>query len=116
MATRYANFGARETTVSSAARTTNGDTGISDGWGLVKTLRLQLAVTAVSGTGPTLDVVIEDTLDGTNWHQVGAFAQRTSTGAVALDITNPFTDRIRVRWTVGGTAPSFTFSVITYYE
>jgi hypothetical protein len=75
-------------------------------------LRFQLNVTAASGTSPTLDVVVEDTLDGTNWNTVGTFAQRTAAGRQVIDITSPFSGRLRVRWTIGGTAPSFTFSVV----
>jgi hypothetical protein len=75
-------------------------------------LRFQLNVTAASGTSPTLDVVVEDTLDGTNWNTVGTFAQRTAAGRQVIDITSPFSGRLRVRWTIGGTSPSFTFSVV----
>jgi hypothetical protein len=78
-------------------------------------MRAQLAVTAASGTTPTLDVVIEDTLDGTNWNSVATFTQKTAAAVQAVDITSvAFSDRLRVRWTVGGTTPSFTFSVLIY--
>jgi hypothetical protein len=33
-------------------------------------------VTAASGTIPTLNVVIEDTLDGTNWFVIGTSRRR----------------------------------------
>ncbi len=105
-----------ETLVASGARTTNGDSGWIDGFGPAKTLRVQLDVTAFAGTSPTLDVVIEDTLDGTNANVLGTFAQRVGTGREVLNITIPFAERIRVRWTIGGTAPSFTFSVLAYLD
>lgn len=95
-------------------RTASGDSGAVAGFGDKTTLRAQLNITAVAGTAPTLDVVIEDTLDGTNWNTIGTFAQRTAAGRQVVDITSPFTDRLRVRWTLGGTAPSFTFSVLGY--
>lgn len=108
--------GVVDTLVASAARTASGDSGTLDGWGVPSTLRIQLDVTAAAGTGPTLDVVIEDTLDGINWNTVATFAQKTAAGREVLNVTAPFSDRLRVRWTVGGTAPSFTFSVTAYSE
>lgn len=105
-------IGQRETPVASAARTASGDSGAQYGYGPAGTIRAQLNVTAASGTSPTLDVVIEDTLDGsTNWNVVGTFAQKTATGREVIDITTPFSDQLRVRWTIGGTTPSFTFAV-----
>jgi hypothetical protein len=100
-----------ETPVASAARTTTGNSGILTNFGSFKTIRAQLDVTAASGTTPTLDVVIEDTLDGVNFNTIGTFTQRTSAGRQVIDITTPFSDSVRIRWTIGGTTPSFTFSV-----
>jgi hypothetical protein len=108
--------GVVDTLVPSAARTASGDTGALTGWGVPSTARVQLDVTAAAGTSPTLGVVVEDTLDGTNWNPVGIFAQRVGAGREVLTLSTPFTDRMRVRWTVGGTAPSFTFSVLAYSE
>lgn len=111
-----ANPGVVDTLVASAARTASGDSGVLSGWGVPETLRAQLTVTASAGTSPTLDVVIEDTLDGDNWFVVGTFAQKAAGGSEVINITGPFSDRIRVRWTIGGTSPSFTFSVLAYSE
>lgn len=97
--------------LASAARTATGNSQTISGLGPAKTLRVQLDVTAASGTSPTLDVVIEDTLDGTNFNTIGTFTQKTAAGRQVVDITSPFADRIRVRYTIGGTGPSFTFSV-----
>lgn len=97
--------------VASAARTTSGDSGPLAGYGPAQTLRAQLNVTAISGTAATLDAVIEDTLDGTNWNVVGTFAQRVNVSREVINITTPFSDRLRVRWTIGGTTPSVTFAV-----
>jgi hypothetical protein len=74
-------------------------------------MRAQLNVTAASGTTPTLDVVIEDSIDGTNWNVVGTFAQKVTTGREAINVTVPFANNLRVRWTIAGTTPSFTFAV-----
>ena len=97
--------------IASGARTTSGAGSTVGQVGNVKTIRAQLAVTARSGTTPTLDVVIQDTLDGTNWNTIGTFAQKTATGTEVINITIPFSNRIRVSYTVGGVTPSFTFSV-----
>lgn len=108
--------GVVDTIVASAARTSSGDSGTLTGWGVPTTARVQLDVTAVAGTAPTLDVVLEDTLDGTNWNVVATFAQKTVAGREVVNVTSPFSDRLRARWTVGGTTPSFTFSVLVYSE
>lgn len=103
--------GERETPVASGARTTSGDSGALTGFGPASSIRAQLDVSAVSGVTPTLDVVIEDTLDGTNWNTIGTFVQKTATGREVINITGAFSDRLRVRWTIGGATPSFTFKV-----
>ncbi len=95
-----------------ATRTASGDSGLFWGYGPASTLRVQLNVTAASGT-PTLDVVIEDSVDmGATWNVIGTFAQKTGAGREVINVLSPFADRIRARWTLGGTTPSFTFSVI----
>lgn len=108
--------GSNDVLVASAARTVSGDSGPLTGFGPAQVLRAQLDVTAASGTSPTLDVVIEDTIDGTTWNTVGAFAQKVAAGREVVNIASPFTDRLRVRWTVGGVSSSFTFSVAAYSE
>jgi hypothetical protein len=108
-----ANPGVTETLVASAARTASGDSGPLIGWGVPSAARVQLDVTAASGT---LDVVVEDTIDGTNWNVAGTFAQKAAIGREVINLATPFTDRLRVRWTIGGTTPSFTFSVMAYSE
>lgn len=109
--TDYGWTGQTEEVVASAARTTSGNSDVLGGYGPPKTIRAQLDVTAVAGVAPTLDVVVEDTLDGTNFNIVGTFAQKVATGREVINITTPFAERLRVRWTIGGTSPSFTFSV-----
>lgn len=99
----------------SEARTASGSSPESAGLDL-STLRVQLDVTAASGTTPTLDLVIEDTIDGTNWNTIAAFAQKTGPGREVVNVTSPFTSRIRARWTVAGTTPSFTFTVLAHAE
>lgn len=97
------------TPVASAARTTSGNSGTLDAesFGVASLL---LDVTAASGTTPTLNVTVEESDDGTTWRQVGTFAQKTavSNERKSFAISAP---KYRVTWTIGGTTPSFTFSV-----
>lgn len=103
---------AEDELVPSAARTASGDSGeLTGSYDEATTLRVQLNVTAVAGTAPTLDVLLEDTVDGANWNAVGTFSQKTAVARDVINITTPFARRLRVRWTVAGTTPSFTFAV-----
>ncbi len=95
----------------SAARTVSGNSDPQTGYGRAHRLIAELNVTAVEGTSPTLDVVIEDTLDGTNWNTIGSFTQKRGADREVLRLAHPFTDRLRARWMIGGTTPSFTFAV-----
>lgn len=104
-------IGWNEQLVPSAARTTSGNSGIITGYGPATALRVQLNVTAASGTSPTLNVVVEDSLDGTTFNTIGTFAQKTAVSREVINITTPFSDRLRVTWTIAGTTPSFTFVV-----
>lgn len=101
-----------DTLVASAARTTSGESAVLSGFDDADTLRAQLNVTAASGTTPSLTVLIEDTLDGTNWNTVGSFSAKTAAGREVINASGPFANDIRVRWTITGTTPSFTFSVV----
>lgn len=111
MPTRQAGGYQEDVLVASAARTTSSDSGIIDGYGQAATLRVALNVTAATGTTPNLAVVVEDTLDGTVFFPIATFVAKTATGTEIINVTSPFANRIRVRWTITGTTPSFTFSV-----
>lgn len=105
------------TLVASGAKTTSSSSTVLEIGDVVNKMRVQLECTARSGTNPTLDVVIEDTVDGTSYNTIGTFTQLTNTGRQVIDITGVFTNRVRARWTIGGTAtPTFTFSVVAYAE
>lgn len=99
----------------SAARTTTGSVAatVDD---LGDTVSVFVAVTAVSGTTPTLDISIEWSPDGTTW--AGADTPDTFTQITAVkNVVKSFTDKakfFRVVWTIAGTTPSFTFSVLAY--
>lgn len=108
--------GINETSVLSAARTASGNSGVIGGWGYVSTIRAQLDIVAASGTTPNIVVTVEDTLDDTNWNTVGTFAAATTAGREVINITAPFSEKIRFSWAITGTAPSFTFSINVYSE
>ncbi len=96
--------------IESLTRTTNGNSDnmrTSSG----ETIRCQLNITGATGTTPTLNVLVEDTLDGTNYNTIGTFAQKTAAGREVISITTPFSETLRVSWAIAGTNPSFTFSV-----
>lgn len=108
--------GSTEVSVPSAARTTTGNSGLIPGYGPARQLRAQLDVTAASGTTPNLAVLVEDTLDGTNWNPIITFAAKTAAGREVVNSSIAFSDTLRVSWTITGTTPSFTFSVVISAE
>lgn len=73
---------------------------------------VNIPVTVVSGTSPTLDVVVQESDDtGVNWFDVYHFPRITATGSYRSPKL-PFTgNRIRYVQTVGGTTPSFTRAI-----
>ncbi len=74
-------------------------------------LVVTLNVSAASGTTPTLDVKLQHSPDGTQWADLGtAFAQKTAAGLETKAFTG-LHGYVRVSYTIGGTTPSFTFSV-----
>lgn len=107
---------ATQVPVPSAAQTASGSSAAVAGYAGAKTLRAQLNVTAMSGTSPTLNVVVEDSLDGSNWNTVGTFAAKTAPGREVINVTTPFADQVRVSWAIGGTTPSATFDVVVFDE
>lgn len=70
-------------------------------------------VTAVSGTNPTMDVVVQESPDnGTNWVDVYHFPRITATGTyVSPQIPATHGTRYRYVQTIGGTTPSFTRAI-----
>jgi hypothetical protein len=70
-------------------------------------------VTAVSGTNPTLDVVVQESDDsGTNWYDIYHFPRITATGQYRSPLIPLTGNRIRYVRTIGGTGtPSFTNAV-----
>lgn len=76
-----------------------------------RTVVATLDVDAASGTTPALDVTLETSADGATWRTLGTFAQKTAAGVERKSF--PGADRfVRATWTIAGTTPSFTFSVV----
>ena len=70
----------------------------------------ELEVTAASGTSPSLDVKVVG-VDGEKTVELGKFAQQIAAGSVGrIAVPLPYPEA-RAEWTIGGTTPSFTFSV-----
>jgi len=97
--------------VASAALTTTTNTAaITPAFGTAYSVNIP--VTVVSGTNPTLDVSIQESVNaGTDWFTVYGFPRITATGiyrSPRLPLTG---NRIRYVQTVAGTTPSFTRSV-----
>jgi len=98
--------------LASGARTTSGDTKehpvvVGD----FNEINVFLDVTAVSGTSPTLDVKIV-TLDPVSgkWFPLITFDTVTTVDK-GMAYAQGIGAKIAVEWTIGGTAPSFTFSI-----
>lgn len=98
------------TLAASAARTATGNGPAVDHEGASSAI-VTLDVTAASGTGPTLNAKVQaQTADG-SWVDVATFSQATAVGGQTIAV--PVTGRaLRAAWTIGGTSPSFTFSVV----
>lgn len=82
-----------------------------------------VAVTAASGTTPTMTVVVEGSTDNSTWTTLGtigangyaagttATAPSNFTGAATVSGVFAAPQFVRTRSVVGGTTPSFTYSV-----
>lgn len=98
----------------------NGDGPSDDPFAMI----VQAQVTAVTGSAtPGITILIEDTIDGTNFRTVGTFPAITSVTQQTINIAPsgvaqaagfvwPFNAAsVRVRWTTQGTNPNVTFNV-----
>jgi len=75
-------------------------------------MELEIKVTGVSGTDPSLSVYIEGKFAATgDYKPIASVENITSTGVWYPPTVQLAFKTIRVRWVVGGTSPSFTFTV-----
>lgn len=74
--------------------------------------QVNIPVTAVTGTTPTLDVSIEESDDnGTNWFKVYDFPRITAVGFFRSPVIMATGTRLRYVQTITGTTPSFTRAI-----
>jgi len=75
--------------------------------------QVNVAVTSVSGTNPTMDFRVQESFDGgTNWETLYDFQRITAIGSYNSPILRATGRNIRYVRTVGGTTPSFTNTVV----
>lgn len=97
--------------MASATKTTSGQLIESFDVGDYDELILFATVTAASGTTPTLDLVFMSSPDNTNWFTHSLMTQITATGNTLLSVPQNIGQYCSVYWAIGGTTPSFTFSL-----
>lgn len=74
--------------------------------------QVNIPVTAVSGTTPTMTVAVEESDDtGTNWYNRYTFPAITATGIYRSPILKLRGNRVRYVQTITGTTPSFTRAI-----
>jgi hypothetical protein len=108
-----------QTLLASGARTATGVGSALCGFARYEKFAAELVVTAASGTSPTLDVVLQHSIDGgATWFTMTTFTQKTAAGSelkteteVEAATGEVYGDCLRVSYTIGGTTPSFTFYV-----
>lgn len=97
--------------VASAAITTSATTSAIGPTATIS-FSVNIPVTVVSGTNPTLDVVVQESDDnGTNWHDVYHFPRITTTGNYRSPALTMRGTRLRYVQTLSGTTPSFTRAI-----
>jgi hypothetical protein len=100
------------TDIASGALTTNNTSATITPSNNSGSCEFNVIVTAVSGTNPTLDVVVQESDDtGTNWYDIYQFPRITATGQYRSPLIPLVGNRYRYVRTVGGTSPSFTHAV-----
>ena len=93
----------------------------ADGTGVLKpstqtarVIEVWLNVTNVSGTTPSLELVLETSIDGVNFEEEKRISAVTTTGIFKMVLNRAdqaLGKKARVRWEITGTTPSFTFEV-----
>jgi hypothetical protein len=102
--------------VSSAARTTSGDSGSINPQEGGETICLQVGVTAASGT-PSMAIAIEWSNDDTNWATPDPTADTMTAITGITQKVKGFERKAllhRIVWTITGGTPSLTFSITEF--
>ena len=77
---------------------------------------LCIPVSAKSGTTPTLDLKIQDSVDAVKWFDLFEVPQITAVGNYAYRIAVPFMPKLRAVYTIAGTTPVFTFECFAHLK
>lgn len=108
-------MGATILDLASTAYTASGNSGPLQ-TGPLYTLAVDVNVTATSGTSPTLTLFLDRLGADGNWYPIWSPTAVTAAGVVSTSVgpgcatAEVPTNNIRLRWVLGGTSPSFTFS------
>ena len=95
---------------SAAITTTATSSAVSNALG--NGFQITVPVTAVTGTGPTMDIRIEESFDGgTNWHTLYDFQRIIASGIYNSPVLRSASRNLRYVRTLGGTSPSFTMAL-----
>jgi len=70
-----------------------------------------LHISAVSGTTPTLAVVVQHSTNNSAWTTLASFTSASTVGSEVITVTGTVNRYVRAAFTVGGTTPSFTCQV-----
>lgn len=93
--------------------TGNGPVVTGDG---IDVIAIDIVITDVAGTSPTLDTTVERRDANGNWHVIHTFAQAAAAGVRSVSIGPGasvgavLTGAVRLRHVVGGVTPSFTLA------
>lgn len=105
------------TALSSAARTASGTANLDGIPAAYDSVDLFIDVTAVSGTFPTLAVTYQASVDsGATWFDVSTGTAITAAGRQIINVPSKLGSSGRLSYAIGGTTPSFTFSVIAQFR
>jgi hypothetical protein len=74
-------------------------------------LSFQVVVHSASGTNPTIQFDLEASDDGVNFGHLHSTKRMTGADSERLSGVRVSARYIRYKWTIGGTSPSFTFSI-----
>lgn len=67
-----------------------------------------LHITDVSGTTPSMTVLVQHSTNNSTWTTLGTFSAATAVGSQTLQVTGTVNRYIRASFTISGTTPSFT--------
>jgi hypothetical protein len=105
------NLASATTTDIASAATTSTSTSANVATTNQQSVSFLVNVGAVTGTSPTMDVVVQETYDGTNFYDIYHFERITASGQYYSPVMKLAGIGIRYVRTLGGTSPSFTNGV-----